>query len=124
MNVIPASALAILLIPFGALAAGAAPDSYVPGPDSAVQPGVPQGEIIKFDFSSSRVFPGTTRHVAVYVPRQYDPATPACVYISQDGIQWNAPVVLDNLIARKFEEIADVRRITLHHGENGYLPTW
>ena len=102
MNVIPASALAILLIPFGALAAGATPpDSYVPGPDSAVQPGVPQGEIIRFDFSSSRVFPGTTRHVAVYVPRQYDPATPACVYISQDGIQWNAPVVLDNLIARK-----------------------
>ena len=77
------------------------PDAYVPGPDSIVQPGVPQGELIQFDFSDSKIFPGTTRHVTVYVPKSYDPGTPACLYVDQDGVQWNGPVVLDNLIARK-----------------------
>jgi gluconolactonase len=76
-------------------------DAYVPGPDSVVQAGVPQGELITFDFSDSRIFPGTTRQVTVYVPKAYDPARPACLYVDQDGVQWNGPVVLDNLIARK-----------------------
>lgn len=77
-----------------------AADDYPPHPDSLVQPGVPQGELRKFTFAGSRIFPGTTRNVAIYVPRQYDPAKPACVYVNQDGVQHNAPVVFDNLIAR------------------------
>ncbi|HET7536128.1 MAG TPA: SMP-30/gluconolactonase/LRE family protein, partial [Candidatus Didemnitutus sp.] len=68
--------------------------------DSTVQAGVPQGELIKFDFAASKIFPGTTRSVSVYVPKQYDPAKPACVYVNQDGVQNNAPTVFDNLIAR------------------------
>ncbi len=75
-------------------------NDYVPGPDSKPQPGVPQGELIKFVFDASKIFPGTTRDVTVYVPKQYDPAKPACVHINQDGMSWNAPVVFDNLIAR------------------------
>jgi gluconolactonase len=98
MKAIPTVA-ALLLLAQGSPSFGE-PDAYVPGPDSVVQPGVPQGELIKFDFSQSKVFPGTTRHVTVYVPKQYDPAKPACVYVDQDGVQFNAPVVLDNLIAR------------------------
>ena len=77
-----------------------AAEDFPPYPDSRVQPGVPKGELIKLEFSDSKVFPGTTREVTVYVPRQYDPAKPACVYVNQDGVQWNAPVVFDNLIAR------------------------
>jgi gluconolactonase len=100
MKAIPAAALAALLLLGLGVRSLAEPDSYVPGPDSKPQPGVPQGELIKFDFSRSKVFPGTTRHVAVYVPRQYDPAKPACVYVDQDGVQFSAPTVLDNLIAR------------------------
>jgi predicted alpha/beta superfamily hydrolase len=100
MKAIPTSALATLLLFAPGASSRGEPDSYVPGPDSKPQPGVPQGELIKFDFAGSRVFPGTTRHVTVYVPRQYDPATPACVYVDQDGVQFDAPVVLDNLIAR------------------------
>lgn len=80
--------------------ARAAEDQYPPHPDSQVQPGVPKGELIKFEFAGSKYFPGTTREVTVYVPRQYDGAKPACVYVNQDGVQWNAPVVFDNLIAR------------------------
>jgi gluconolactonase len=100
MKAIPTFALASLLLVASTRPAVAEPDAYMPGPDSKPQPGVPQGELIKFDFSQSKVFPGTTRHVTVYVPRQYDPAKPACVFVDQDGVQFNAPVVLDNLIAR------------------------
>jgi len=35
------------------------------------------------------------------VPKQYDPAKPACVYVNQDGVQYNAPAVFDELIAKK-----------------------
>ncbi len=69
--------------------------------DSKPQAGVPQGELLKFTFDRSKVFPGTTREVSVYVPRQYAAATPACVYVGQDGVALNAPVVFDNLIAKK-----------------------
>ncbi len=73
---------------------------YPPHPDSVVQPGVPRGDLLTFEFTGSKIFPGTTRKVTVYVPRQYNPSQPACVYVNQDGVQWNAPVVFDNLIAR------------------------
>ena len=63
--------------------------------------GIPKGEIIKKTFDSSKIFPGTTREYWIYVPVQYDASVPACVYVNQDGIQWNAPVVFDNLIAKK-----------------------
>lgn len=78
----------------------AAADDYPPHPDSVVQAGVPKGETLRLTLEGSRVFPGTSREVLVYVPRQYDPARPACVYVNQDRVQWNAPVVFDNLIAR------------------------
>jgi hypothetical protein len=52
---------------------------YPPGPDSQEQPGVPKGELIKFNFEDSKIFPGTFREVTVYVPAQYDPAQPACL---------------------------------------------
>jgi gluconolactonase len=100
MKAIPTLALSAFLMAAAGTAAFGEPDAYVPGPDSLPQAGVPKGELIPFEFSESKIFPGTTRQVTVYVPRQYDPAKPACVYISQDGVQWKAPVVLDNLIAR------------------------
>lgn len=78
----------------------AATDEYPPHPDSVVQPGGPKGELIKFELAGSKIYPGTTREVTVYVPKQFNPAKAACVYINQDGVQWNAPVVFDNLIAR------------------------
>ena len=48
-----------------------AADDYVPGPDSKPQDGVPKGEVLKFTFENSKIFPGTTRDYWVYVPRQY-----------------------------------------------------
>ena len=83
------------------LAAFAA-DDYVPGPDSQPQPGMPKGEVTKYTFDQSKIFPGTTREYWVYVPKQYDATKSAPVMIFQDGIIYNAPVVFDNLI-RKHE---------------------
>jgi sugar lactone lactonase YvrE/enterochelin esterase-like enzyme len=62
---------------------------------------VPKGEVQKYTFENSKVFPGTVREYWVYVPKQYDPAKPACLYVNQDGIQYKAPEVFDELIAKK-----------------------
>ena len=82
-----------------AISPAAEPD-YPVSEDSKPHDNVPKGEMIKFDFAQSKIFPGTTREVQVYVPKQYDGTKPACVYVNQDGVQWNAPVVFDNLIAK------------------------
>jgi sugar lactone lactonase YvrE/enterochelin esterase-like enzyme len=59
---------------------------------------VPKGEVAKYSFEQSKIFPGTVRDYWVYVPRQYDPAKPACLYVNQDGVQYKAPEVFDQLI--------------------------
>lgn len=76
-------------------------EKYAIDSASIEQAGVPKGELIKRVFDKSTVFPGTTREYWIYVPAQYDPGKPACVYVNQDGIQWKAPAVFDNLIYKK-----------------------
>ncbi|MDB6092617.1 MAG: gluconolactonase [Verrucomicrobia bacterium] len=78
------------------------------GPDSLPQPGVPMGSVEKYSSRESRAFPGTVRDYWVYVPQQYDPAVPACVFVVQDGEdhlradrRWRIPTILDNLIHQK-----------------------
>ncbi len=90
-------AVVALLVSFSVHAA----DEYPVHPDSKKQEGVPQGEVLKFEFNKSKVYPGTTREYWVYVPKQYDGKTPACLYVNQDAVQWNAPTVFDNLIHKK-----------------------
>lgn len=77
------------------------PDTYPVHPDAQPQEGTPKGEVLKFTFETSKIFPGTWREYWVYVPAQYQPSQPACVYVNQDGVQWQAPVVFDNLIHKK-----------------------
>jgi sugar lactone lactonase YvrE/predicted alpha/beta superfamily hydrolase len=76
-------------------------EDYPVNPDSKPQPGVPKGEVLKFSFDKSKIFPGTYRDYWVYVPAQYTPDKPACVYVNQDGLQYEAPTVFDNLIHKK-----------------------
>ena len=82
-------------------AAPQAPAGPPLGPDSQVQPGTPAGDVIKAEFAESKVYPGTWREYWVYVPKQLDRAKPAPVMVFQDGLQYNAPVVFDNLIHKK-----------------------
>jgi sugar lactone lactonase YvrE/enterochelin esterase-like enzyme len=76
-------------------------EKYTEDPASVEQAGVPKGEVLKFEFADSKIFPGTWREYWVYIPAQYTPDKPACVYVNQDGIQWKAPTVFDNLIHKK-----------------------
>jgi len=76
-------------------------NNYQPGPDSKPQPGAPKGEVIKLSFDKSKIFPDTIRDYWIYVPAQYKPDKPACVFVMQDGIRWEAPTVFDNLINKK-----------------------
>jgi sugar lactone lactonase YvrE/enterochelin esterase-like enzyme len=80
---------------------GRAADDYQPGPDSKPQPGVPQGQVLRYKFDHSKIFPGTTRDYWVYVPQQYEASRPACLMVFQDGIQYRAPDVFNNLIFKK-----------------------
>ncbi|NIJ54833.1 SMP-30/gluconolactonase/LRE family protein [Dyadobacter arcticus] len=76
-------------------------ENYPVDPASEEQAGVPKGEVLKFTFDQSKIFPGTWREYWIYIPAQYKPEQPACVYVNQDGIQWKAPTVFDNLIHKK-----------------------
>jgi sugar lactone lactonase YvrE/enterochelin esterase-like enzyme len=66
---------------------------------SAVADDVPKGEVKQYSFKESKIFPGTVRDYWVYVPKQYSPEKPACVYVNQDGLQFKANEVFDRLIA-------------------------
>ena len=103
-------ALLFLTMAFTAVAA----DDYVPGPDSQPQPGVPTGEVAKYTFDQSKIFPGTTRDYWIYVPKQYDASKPAPIMVFQDGIIYNAPIVFDNLINK--HEIPPLIGIFVMHG--------
>lgn len=84
------------------------PGPYQLGPDSQPQPGVPQGREEKLELPTSQIFPGAEHEAWVYIPAQYDAATPASLMVFQDGGgyvrrdgQWRVPVVFDNLIHQK-----------------------
>ena len=90
----------VLFLFFGRVSAQTNQETYPVDPASVEQAGVPKGEIVKFTFDNSKIFPGTTREISVYIPAQYKADKEACVYVNQDGIQWKAPTVFDNLIAK------------------------
>jgi len=76
---------------------------YETHPDSREQPGVPKGSVKQMLAWESKIFAGTTRDWWVYVPAQYNAASPAAVMVFQDGSGYKdyVPTVFDNLIAKK-----------------------
>jgi len=105
--------------------------THNPAPEMAPQEGVPQGTVYEFTMSSadSKIFPGIarepntfgtldpanpaklivttshsapyTRHVAVYVPKQYVPGTVAPFIVGADGPDRALFTALNNLIAER-----------------------
>ena len=111
------SLLALLLT--SSLAFGA--DDYTLGPDSKLQPGVPQGVITHATWTS-KIFPDTTRDYWVYVPHQYEAGKATAVMVFQDGKSYmdtngsfRVPTVFDNLIHKK--EMPVTIAIFIHPGE-------
>ncbi len=128
------------LLPTPALTARPTPDAdgnfvigppYDPAPELEVKPGVPVGTIHEFTMAStdSRIYSGIarnrpgevvpyTRRVAVYVPAQYQPGTPAPFIVAQDGLsatyRASLPPILDNLIHEK--RVPPMIAVMVHHG--------
>jgi iron(III)-enterobactin esterase len=105
--------------------------THTAAPEMTVKEGAPQGAIIEFTMQSaeSKMYPGIareprtfgtpdaqnpaklivttshpapyTRRVAVYVPKQYVPGTPAPFIVGADGVDRLLFTALDNLIAEK-----------------------
>jgi iron(III)-enterobactin esterase len=103
--------------------------THNPAPEMSADPSVPHGTMYEFTMSSadSKIYPGIgrdadtfgvpdpadpaklvvttshpapyTRHVGVYVPKQYVPGTAAPFIVGADGIDRGLATVLDNLIA-------------------------
>jgi enterochelin esterase-like enzyme len=81
---------------------------YALGPDSQPNSEVPKGKIYQVNPPDSQVFPGFEHRWWLYVPAQYTEQRPAALMVFQDGElylrrdgPWRAPVVLDNLIAKR-----------------------
>lgn len=81
---------------------------YSLGPDSQQHDGVPKGQIQEFTLADSKIFPGFEHKWWLYVPAQYSDRQPVPLMVFLDGNwfmkregHWRAPVVLDNLLARK-----------------------
>ncbi len=103
--------------------------THPPAPEMSAQPAVPQGAVYEFTMESteSKLYPGIarepytfgkpdpadpakmivttshpapyTRHVAVYVPKQYVPGTAAPLLVGADGPDRALFTALDNLIS-------------------------
>jgi gluconolactonase len=78
-----------------------APPEHQAAVQARAKPDVPTGEVIKGEFDQSKVYPGTWREYWVYVPKQLDGSKPAPIMVFQDGLQYNAPSVFDDLIHQK-----------------------
>ncbi len=82
---------------------------YTQGPDSQAQPDTPKGTVTRYVLPPGKFYPGTPHNYQVYVPAQYDAAKPIPFMIFLDGggsanvngTGVKAPVVFDNLIAKK-----------------------
>jgi enterochelin esterase-like enzyme len=99
---------------------------YNPHPDSLPNPDAPKGEVKRATWKASKVFPGTERDWAVYVPARCKPGgPPACVMVFQDGIGYLAgdarvPVVFDNLIGRG--ELPPIVGVFINPGQHADRP--
>lgn len=60
---------------------------------------IKRGQIKKFTFTQSVIFPGTTREVTVFIPAQYDGSKPACVYVKTDGFNAKEQDFMETMIS-------------------------
>jgi enterochelin esterase-like enzyme len=78
---------------------------YVPPPEATLMPGTPPAMEDKFVYDTSKIFPGTSRDVDIFIPAQYVAGTPVPFIVIQDGDEqlnaYKTNVVLMNLIHQK-----------------------
>lgn len=103
-------------------------EPYTLGPDSMLQEGVPQGDVIQRHLKNEKFYPGTERDYWIYVPKQYKANQPACLMVFQDAELYlspdvNAPIVFDNLIHK--QEMPVTIGVFVNPGDKGTgMPIW
>ncbi|MEI6239224.1 MAG: alpha/beta hydrolase-fold protein [Planctomycetia bacterium] len=82
------------------------PGTWEPHPLAVPKDDVPKGRVERMPPFESKIFPGTVRDWAIYVPAQARPDVPTALMVFQDGHdyaktdgRWRVPTVFDNLIA-------------------------
>lgn len=95
---------------------------YRLGADSLPQPGVPAGQLYRFRWTTSTVFPGVERNVWLYLPAGAGSSASVNLLVCQDGPSYfgpmvNATTVLDNLIHKG--EIPMTAGLFVAPGETG-----
>ena len=77
---------------------------YNPPPEASRQPGVPQAKLEMFVWNTSKVFPGTSRNVDIFIPAQYVDGTVVPFMVIQDGDEqlqsFKTNIIMENLIAQ------------------------
>jgi enterochelin esterase-like enzyme len=96
---------------------------YNPPPEATLMPGAPPAMLDKFTYNTSKVFPGTTREVDIFIPAQYVAGTPVPFIIIQDGVEqltaYKTDIVITNLIHQK--RLPVMAAIFVNRPDNGPL---
>jgi enterochelin esterase family protein len=96
---------------------------YNPPPEATLMPGAPPAMQDKFIYNTSKIFPGTSRDMDIFIPAQYVPGTPVPFLIIQDGDEqlnaYKTDVVLTNLIYQK--RLPVMAAIFVNRPDNGPL---
>jgi len=93
---------------------------YVAPPEATLQAGVPQATLDKFVFSTSKIFPNTSRNVNIFIPAQYVAGTEVPFMVIQDGdeqlMSFKTDIVMENLIAQK--RLPVMAAVFVHNPDN------
>ncbi len=93
------AAIVALLLHFGGLMAESEEEKKFPlTQDSLKVPSRDYGEWVRAEFSGSKIYPGSSCRVNVFVPAKYGGSAPACVCILQDGGGFLEDIVITNLM--------------------------
>jgi iron(III)-enterobactin esterase len=94
---------------------------YNPPPEATLMPGAPPAMQDKFVYDTSKIFPGTSRDVDIFIPAQYVAGKPVPFLIIQDGDEqlnaYKTDVVLTNLIHQK--RLPVMAAIFVNRADNG-----
>ena len=94
------SAICILTICFATATAQQIHNASTPkDPATVPLPPTEKGLVMDGKIEDSSIYPNTKRDFQVFVPKQYDGKTPACLVVGLDGNLFGAITVIDNLIA-------------------------
>ncbi|MES1204415.1 MAG: alpha/beta hydrolase-fold protein [Pseudomonadota bacterium] len=93
---------------------------YNAPPEATRKAGVPMATLEKFVFSTSQIFPNTSRNVNIFIPAQYVAGTVVPFMVIQDGDEqlqsFKTDIVMENLIFQK--RLPVMAAVFVHNPDN------